>query len=168
MGRVSYTSVQNNGTTFADDDSVGSQAWVATINAAVSDNVFTSVQLAGTSVVVNENSIKIVKAGTIQGDEKSASSTLPQPDAYLPSFLLSSFFFFSFPPSPLPSSPFFFFFSFPSSPFLSLLSYINFNSFLYLSYYFSIFPSQLVLSRAWVRLFEKRLKYRDYLKFKYQ
>lgn len=69
--------------TMADDATVGTATWGTTDNAKVSDNTYSTVALFCGSSVVSENSIKIVKGGSITGTEKSTAAALTTSDAYV-------------------------------------------------------------------------------------
>jgi len=62
----------------------GAINWAAVDNAKASDNAYATaaVQVYGEDTSVVEHSIKIVKGGTILGNEKSTGATLPVPEAY--------------------------------------------------------------------------------------
>lgn len=71
--------------TVADDDSIGTEAWIDAYQAKVSDNLYTIPMYTSTTIPgVIENSIKIVKGGVISGDDKSTGASLPtEEDTYI-------------------------------------------------------------------------------------
>ena len=66
-----------------DDATVGTVAWSNPDNAKVSDDTraFSALLYEGSNVI--ENSIKIVKTGTILGDEKSTSAAVSFTESYI-------------------------------------------------------------------------------------
>jgi hypothetical protein len=71
------------GGTFANDTTVGSRDWYNVGNAATSDDTYALFSIGVYLGVFEEYSIRIVKGGIIQGDEKSTNATLPGSDAYV-------------------------------------------------------------------------------------
>lgn len=69
--------------TMADDATVGTVTWTSPDNAKVSDDLKAIASLNCGSASVTENSIKIIKTGSIIGNEKSTGATIPTSDTYI-------------------------------------------------------------------------------------
>ncbi len=69
--------------TMADDDSIGTVAWTNPDNAKVSDDTKTTSTNDAPGGQAIQNSIRIVKGGTISGDEKSTDAGMAFPEQYI-------------------------------------------------------------------------------------
>lgn len=65
------------------DTSVGSYTWDNPNNAKVSDNTYAQVSFIDVANQDKEHSIKLVKGGTIQGDDKTTSAVIPTTETYV-------------------------------------------------------------------------------------
>ncbi len=115
---MAATAGPNNGSTFANDSTVGTKDWSNPSNAQTHDNSYATASInngevthylkatgfgfsipagatingiqvdverqeSGSSTRVNDNSVRLVKGGTISGDDKSTGAGWPSSDAYI-------------------------------------------------------------------------------------
>lgn len=73
----------NNPGTMADDDTVGTVIWGSLDDAKTSNNAYANAVIGIKPQVLIEHSIRLVKGGTIQGDDKSTGAEIPGTDTYI-------------------------------------------------------------------------------------
>jgi hypothetical protein len=133
--------------TLAQDTTVGSANWGTSSNAGSSDNTYANVQFC--SPTVKENSVKLIKGGTISGDDKSTNATLPTSDTYVSYGGASDMWGLSLVPSDINASNFGVGFSAKDSPLIVTSYYLKATNF-----GFSI-PSDATITGVKVEIEEK-------------